>query len=83
MLTREELIQRLKQYTVTIEFKKKDGTERVMKCTLREELIQPYEKKTERVKPVNANVLPVWDVEKNSWRSIRLDTIRYPITLDY
>lgn len=65
----------LKSTDAEITFIKKDGTTRVMKCTLREEAITPYEKKTERVRTVNENVLSVWDLEANSWRSINKDTI--------
>lgn len=65
----------LKSADAEITFTKKDGTTRVMKCTLREDAITPYEKKTDRVKAVNENVLSVWDLEANSWRSINKDTI--------
>jgi len=65
----------LKSADAEITFIKKDGTTRVMKCTLREDAITPYEKKTERVRTVNENVLSVWDLEANSWRSINKDTI--------
>lgn len=65
----------LKSTDAEITFIKKDGTTRVMKCTLRESAITPYEKKTERVRTVNENVLSVWDLEANSWRSINKDTI--------
>jgi hypothetical protein len=46
-----------------------------MICTLREDIVVPHEKKTERVKEINENVLAVWDCEKNAWRSFRVDSI--------
>jgi hypothetical protein len=44
-------------------------------CTLKEGVVVPHEKKTERVKEVNDEVLAVWDCEKNAWRSFRFDSI--------
>lgn len=57
-------------------FTKSDGTEREMRCTLREDLIQSTEKKTERTKKENADVMSVWDLEKSGWRSFRLDSVK-------
>ena len=65
----------LKRKIVQIKFKKKDGTERVMKCTLQEDIVPVYEKKTERVKKANDEVLAVWDLEKDSFRSFKLDSL--------
>lgn len=61
---------------VTIVFTKVDGTERTMRCTLKEEIVVPYEKKTDRVRAENTDTLRVWDLEKNEWRGFRLDSIR-------
>jgi len=59
-----------------VTFTKSDGTEREMLCTLREDLIQSTEKKTERTKKENADVMSVWDLEKSGWRSFRLDSVK-------
>jgi len=59
---------------VDVTFTKKDGTTRTMKCTLKDELMLPYEKKTDKVKEVSTEVLPVYDLDKESWRSFRLDS---------
>jgi hypothetical protein len=72
---KESISSLLKACDATIKFTKKDGTERVMKCTLRENAITPYEKKTDRVKKDNDDVLSVWDLELNSWRSINVNSI--------
>jgi hypothetical protein len=66
----------LKNETATLTFQKKDGTMRVMKCSLREQDMPSYEKKTERVRTVNEESLSVVDLEKNEWRSFRFDSIR-------
>lgn len=65
----------LKSETAVVSFKKKDGTIREMKCTLKEDVIKSYDKKTERVKEPNSEVLPVWDIDKGEWRSFRYDSI--------
>ena len=35
----------------------------------------PYEKKTGKVKPENSDILAVWEIEKEQWRSFRIDSI--------
>ena len=69
------ILQSLREGVINVKFTKKDGTERVMKCTLLENIIKPYEKTTEREKKVNEDILSVWDVEKDAWRSFRFDSI--------
>jgi hypothetical protein len=76
--TKDTLKDLLKRKIVQIKFKKKDGTERTMKCTLLEDMVPIYEKKTERVKKVNEEVLAVWDLDKEAFRSFKLDSL-----LDY
>ena len=43
---------------------------------LREDLVVSYVKKTERVKVANTDVVPVFDVEKNEWRSFKVDAVQ-------
>lgn len=75
MITKPELIKLLNKKVLKIAFTKKDGTERLMKCTLLEDIVPKYEKKTERVKKINENILSVWDVEKDEFRSFKLDSL--------
>lgn len=61
---------------LNVTFTKANGEERTMKCTLNPALIEDtYEKKTDRVKKQNDDVMSVWDVEKKAWRSFRLDSV--------
>lgn len=69
------LISHLKYGPVTVTFLKKDGTERVLNCTLKEGTVPQYEKKTDRVKAKSEETLSVWDLDKNEWRSFRWDSI--------
>jgi|LauGreDrversion4_2_1035121.scaffolds.fasta_scaffold204830_3 hypothetical protein len=66
----------LRQGAATIVFTKKDGSERVMKCTLQEGVVVPHEKTTDRVKEPKDDILPVWDLEANAWRSITIPNIK-------
>lgn len=61
---------------VSVSFEKKDGTLREMRCTLNPSVVTPYEKKTERTRSENDSVLSVFDLDKNDWRSFRLDSVR-------
>lgn len=69
------LVQSLRENVLSITFTKKDGTERVMKCTLRPDYVIPHEKKTDRVREVADHIIPVWDIEAQGWRSVNVDTI--------
>ena len=60
---------------VNVKFKKADGSERLMKCTLLEGWVKEYEKKTEKTRKVSEDTINVWDVEKDGWRSFRYDSI--------
>lgn len=74
---REWLQGLLREGPVTVKFTKSDGEERVMRCTLKEGVVPQYEKKTDRVKKENLDTLAVWDLDKNEWRSFRLDSIKH------
>ena len=56
---------------VQVVFVKNDGTERTMLCTLQEGVALPHDKKTDRVKEANSNVMAVWDIDKHAWRSFK------------
>lgn len=63
--------------TPTITFTKKDGTERVMKCTLRPDLL-PVQEVTENKEPRKQNdaTMSVFDVENNGWRSFTIRSVK-------
>lgn len=65
----------LKMHTVDLTFRKKDDTIRKMKCTLIESMLPVIEKKTDRVRKENKDVISIFDLEKNEWRSCRYDSI--------
>jgi len=61
---------------VFVSFIKKDGTLREMRCTLNEEIVPKYEKTTETVRKKNDEVMAVFDLDKNEWRSFRFDSVK-------
>jgi len=70
----------LRGTTAEVTFTKADGTERVMLCTLNENVLPKIEvDESDEPKPVKVlsnEVLRVWDVEKEAWRSFRWDSIK-------
>jgi hypothetical protein len=74
-MTKDYILSLLKSDILNVTFKKVDGTERLMKCTLREDHIKPVEKTTDRQKKINEDIITVWDTEKDGWRSFRYDSI--------
>ena len=69
------LIGLLQSEIVQLTFIKKDGTERIMKCTLSEQKIpaENMPKGTDRAKSDEA--VAVFDLENNGWRSFRWDSL--------
>lgn len=61
---------------VKVIFTKKDGTERIMNCTLKSDLTEVYEKKTDKIKEANPDVCAVYDLDVKGWRSFRFDSIK-------
>jgi hypothetical protein len=76
MITKSALEKLLKSKIVEIKFNKKDGSNRTMLCSLKSEFL-PKKEITEikKSKKEHNNVLSVWDLEKDSFRSFRIDSI--------
>lgn len=74
-IDRDWLLSLLREGDVKVTFTKTDGTQREMLCTLKEGVVVPHEKKTDRVKKVNEDVIPVWDIENEGWRSFKLSAV--------
>ena len=72
------LMEYLRWNTVKVNFEKADGTIREMCCTLKKDLIPPPDKdpvNQKKVREINEEVIVVWDLEKEAWRSFRLDRL--------
>jgi len=69
----------LKFGPVTLTFTKKDGSERVMKCTTNPTYIMfkdPSILESKSDRKVNEDVMPVFDLDAGGWRSFRWDSIK-------
>jgi hypothetical protein len=81
-MTRDEVITKLKEGFVSIEFDKVDGTRRVMLATLDEIHLPPVAPasdngETVKVRPKPTTSLAVFDMDAADWRSFRWDKLRY------
>jgi len=65
----------LKTMNGVVVFRKRDDSMRTMRCTLREEALPKQTDIEERTESPNKEYLAVWDLDKNGWRSFRIDTI--------
>jgi hypothetical protein len=68
----------LRENVLQVTFTKKDGSTRVMNCTLAEQHLQPNESgnKAATVRKQSDAAMPVWDVLENGWRAFRWDSIK-------
>jgi len=79
IVSREVLKKQLHEGVVSVVFTKKDGTERTMKATLSEDYIPLFDTTgvtVTKTKAPNPDVLAVWDLEANGWRSFRFDSVK-------
>jgi hypothetical protein len=70
-----ELKELLNENIVTVEFTKKDGTQRVMKCTLSADVIPVENLPKGEITYTSDQAQAVYDVERNGWRSFRWDSL--------
>jgi hypothetical protein len=70
---RKRLAGILEQSIVEVTFTKKDGTERVMNCTLLEDYLPET---TGAGRSAGSDALAVFDVDADGWRSFRWDSIK-------
>lgn len=77
MLERDEAISDLKSHICKVVFTKKDGSERTLVCTLREQFLpKPGDYEPDEDRKVNQDVINAWDLDKLAWRSFRLDSVK-------
>jgi hypothetical protein len=77
-----DLIEKLFENVVTINFVKVNGDNRVMKCTLNKQYlpekieIESKDLLWDDRRNMSKESLSVWDVEANGWRSFRWDNLK-------
>ena len=77
--TKMDLKTLLEQNVLVVDFNKISGDNRVMTCTLREDM-KPRATKTDpltqkKVRETSDAVVTVWDVNAQGWRSFRYDRL--------
>lgn len=80
MMNQQEIKAALHANVCTVTFTKVNGDERVMQCTLKEDLLPAQtdveEQIQKKTKTPNADVLAVYDVTAEGWRSFRWDSVK-------
>ena len=71
--TKDEIVEKLKTGIYIVTFTKVDGEQRVMPCTLHETHTPLVESKG--TKKANDNIVNVWCIDKQDWRSFRVDSV--------
>jgi hypothetical protein len=63
-------------HELNVEFTKKDGSNRKMRCTLREDVLPKLNDAAQGEPKDNINTVTVFDLDKSEWRSFRYDSIK-------
>lgn len=71
---RGHLIKELSSKVLSVTFTKANGEERVMRCTLQSKYL-PESEVSENKRKKNDDIIVVWDVDKDTWRSFRVDSV--------
>ncbi len=81
-MQKSDIISMLKTNVCDVHFTKVNGEERLMRCTLNEDRLpdsvksQLQQQDERHEQPAfKDNVIPVWDLEKEGWRSFRVDSV--------
>ena len=82
MYERDSIVSDLRKNVLEVTFTKVNGEERVMRCTL-DPRYMPPKMESENVQEANKynrdnpDVIAVWDIQNNGWRSFRVDSVSY------
>ena len=77
-MNRADIKELLRDSVAEIMFTKKDGTERIMKCTLQSNLIpEEHTPKGTGTAKENLDIINVFDLDKIGWRSFLVDNVQY------
>jgi len=75
MMERSDIMEKLQSNRCWVTFKKVNGEMRTMHCTLLEQYL-PKQMHTDEVtaRKTDSNIA-VWDLQKEAWRSFRVDSV--------
>ena len=74
-MTREEMINELREKTCRVIFKKVNGEERDMQCTLINDVLPLRVSEPKKERPVNENTIVAFDINKEAYRSFRVENV--------
>jgi hypothetical protein len=75
MFSYDEIYNVLKNGVASVTFTKVDGTSRTMRCTLRDQYLPEQFRGKGTILTEAANVIRVFDLDLNEWRSFRVDSV--------
>ncbi len=76
-----KLINDLASGPVVVTFTKKDGSERIMPCTINEQIISARSTSASTSYSQYGDTLTVFDLENNQWRSFRISSVKTASTI--
>ena len=77
MHNREEMVSLLQENVCEVEFTKKNCENRQLTCTLNMNMVEKehHPKESGVSRPKNLDVIAAFDLEKQAWRSFRVDSV--------
>ena len=75
LYTKDMIREAARAGVINVQFTKKDGSLREMRCSLQEQYLPPLTGEAETTTKDNPEVLAVWDIEVEGWRSFRIDSV--------
>ena len=71
----DAIVESLRNNILEVTFTKVDGEQRIMPCTLRPEMLPVREQGEAAVSSPNRNVIRAFAIDKQAWRSFRVDSV--------
>ena len=70
------IVDKARTGNIHVRFIKANGEERLMRCTLKNEHLPKQIDLEESTTKDNSNLVVVWDLDANGWRSFKVDSIK-------
>lgn len=70
------IVDKARTGNIHVRFTKANGEERLMRCTLKNEHLPKQIDLEESTTKDNSNLVVVWDLDANGWRSFKVDSIK-------
>ena len=74
-MNRSEIVDVLKAHIVNVTFIKTDGSRRVMRCTLKSDLVPPVASAESSPRTRPDEIVTVYDLDKRSFRSFNINRV--------